>query len=235
MNPDRSIPIVSTSGELAVENETEFFVNESAKAAVAWEIAAKEKRARILATMESLGIVIASEFVPLSKSRNRDEKEMNSAGKPSKRPRLSLNWRVTVKCNGRDLLTTDYSAGCAHAPAYKLKAPSARCGVNDKQAAIAWECENGFRARFVPWGISKGGESATPILPDSCDVLYALVIDSEVLDFGDFESWAADFGYDPDSRAAEKIYRACLDIALKLRNGIGDAGLANLREAFTDY
>ncbi len=41
----------------------------------------------------------------------------------------------------------------------------------------------------------------------------------------DFESWASDLGYDTDSRAAEKIYRACKRCAEKLRRLFGPEGL----------
>jgi hypothetical protein len=58
---------------------------------------------------------------------------------------------------------------------------------------------------------------------------------TSVLDSGSFEEWAADYGFDTDSRKAETTYRACLDIALKLRNGIGEDGLRKLQEAFQDY
>lgn len=56
-----------------------------------------------------------------------------------------------------------------------------------------------------------------------------------MLDSSTFEEWANEFGYDPDSRKAEVIYRACLEIALKLRNGLGEDRLRDLRELFTDY
>lgn len=55
---------------------------------------------------------------------------------------------------------------------------------------------------------ASGGTAApttTPILPKFADVLYSLVSDAD------------------------------LDIALKLRNGIGEAGLKQLREACQDY
>jgi hypothetical protein len=73
------------------------------------------------------------------------------------------------------------------------------------------------------------------IMPDACDVLHSLLMDSEVLDSNSFESWASDFGYDPDSRKAESIYRACLEIGLKVRNGLGESIVAELRAAFQDY
>jgi hypothetical protein len=67
------------------------------------------------------------------------------------------------------------------------------------------------------------------------DVLASLVMDSSAIDYSTYEEWAGDCGHDPDSRKGEAIYRACLEIALKLRNGLGEAGLAALREAAQDY
>jgi len=33
---------------------------------------------------------------------------------------------------------------------------------------------------------------------------------------GSFEAWASDLGYDPDSRKAEKVFKACEGIKLRL-------------------
>lgn len=60
--------------------------------------------------------------------------------------------------------------------------------------------------------------------PDCDDVLQSLALDT-----GDFETWAADFGYEADSRAAEAVYRTCVDQALKLRGVIGASALDELR------
>jgi hypothetical protein len=60
-------------------------------------------------------------------------------------------------------------------------------------------------------------------------------MDSDVFNYSSFEEWASTFGYDADSRKGESIYRTCLDIALKLRNAIGEDGLQKLREACQDY
>lgn len=65
----------------------------------------------------------------------------------------------------------------------------------------------------------------------------------EVFAAGGFENWASEYGYDTDSRKAESIYQACLDIALKLRGdialklrgAIGDSGMVELQTAFQDY
>lgn len=166
--------------------------------------------------MESLGLSVRAEFVPFSQSRN---------AKPSARTaEMSLNWRVTLVKDGRDILTTNYSAGIAHCPSYK----GGKMSV-DTAEAIRRECETG--RKYSDLGVKK----TAPILPKSEDVIYSLIMDSDVLNYSNFEDWAGDMGYDSDSRKAESIYRACLEIALKLRNGLGESGLATLRNAFQDY
>lgn len=210
----------------------------------------------IQAVIESLGLSVESEFVPWSKSRNKDE------------VRPSLNWKVTVKRDCRDVLTTDYSAGVAHCPSYGAKkAPSTFEPHGYRNASgkpysgtasmyrsakpheilsqyrneiCAAECESGFPMEIDPWcrgteNTFKRKPKAPAIMPNPVDVFYSLAMDSDVLNYGTFEEWAAEFGYDPDSRKAESIYRACLEIALKLRAAIGEDGLERLREAFQDY
>lgn len=174
------------------------------------------------ATIDRLGLTTTSQFVPFSASRNAAEKFP------------SLNWKVTLLCNGREVLTTDYMAGSAHAPSYKQTLGRDPQEKRDRDSRVAWECENGRPAPKFGNLRNRAIGPAT-IEPKASDVIYSLVMDSDVLDSGGFESWASDHGFDADSRKAEAIYRACLDIALKLRAAIGDAGLSALRDAFQDY
>ncbi len=157
-------------------------------------------------TIAELGLTMNVEFVPFSRSRNKGEKLP------------SLNWIVTILRNGREVLTTDYMAGSGHCESYKASV-AAMGGRNSimRDEAIRRECE-----------VSKAR-------PDIADVLHSLVSDSDVLEYSTSEQWANDLGYDADSRKGEAIYRACLEIALKIRNGIGESGMAKLREAFIDY
>ena len=174
-----------------------------------------------------LGLTIESTFVPFSRSRNKGEKHK------------SLNWRVTVKCNGRDVLSTDYSAGIAHCPSFGTKPPSPwpQAVANWVPLATDAECESGFAtSRYgFQFGHKALQDRKRPILPDTRNVIYSLVMDSSVLDAGGFESWAADLDYDTDSRKAESIYRACLEIALSMRAALGDEGMRKLQDAFQDY
>ena len=188
---------------------------------------AKEELA---AAVNELGLDIRAEFVPWSKSRNAKPAPVMSD--------RSLNWRVTLirprSTYNPDrealimaheaILTTDYSAGIASCPSYKqLARPTLEYA---EKIAVETETGRGWRAH--------GGRGA-PIEPDKLDVINSLVMDASVLNSSSFEDWADEFGYDRDSRKAETIYRACLDIALKLRNAIGEAGLEKLQQASQDY
>lgn len=197
------------------------------------EMTAAEK---IRAWMEAHGVSVESTFVPYSKSRNA-----KGGGMGGDKPWPSLNWSVRILApKGRMILETSYSAGSAHAPAYKASAEKIKraamfYGRSDQVTRadmIAWELENGKAVASVGGGQFSGRE---PITPDPVAVLASLAMDSSVLDAGGFEAWAAEFDYDPDSRKAEAIYRACLEIALKLRAGLGEAGLSALREVCQDY
>ncbi len=177
------------------------------------------------AEVAALGLTVDAVFVPFSQSRNKGEKSP------------SLNWRVTVKRNGRDVLTCDYSAGMGHCPSYNRKAPAAwdRPLRMWQPLACAFECENGFAlSPFHTWAGLRA-DKARPILPDPLDVLYSLNSDRDALNYATFEDWAGTFGYDADSRSAELTYRACLEIGLKLRAAVGESGLVKLNEIFQDY
>jgi hypothetical protein len=184
------------------------------------EVTPKE---RITAWAERHGVTMRAEFVPFSQSRNRGEKSP------------SLNWRVTLERNGCDILTTDYSAGCGHCPGYGPQYGADSYAKNrETRARVAHECETGRKCGKYYGNIGYTQKGAA-ILPDLDSVLWSLSMDSSVLDAGGFESWADEFGYDADSRAAEAIYRACIDTALKMRAALGDAAMAELAEAGQDY
>lgn len=197
-------------------------------------------------TLAKHEITVAAEFVPLSKSRNA--KTVDDRGNPV----LSLNWLVTIKRAGRDVITSDYMAGMAHCPSYNRKPPAAfdRPVRFWQQAVCAWECENGFQAELKSYsrdftrkqkprsaGEIEGGKPREffPIVPDTESVVACFVLDSSVLDYPTYEEWAGDLGYDPDSRKGEAIYRACLEIALRMRAGLGETVMADLREAAQDF
>lgn len=59
--------------------------------------------------------------------------------------------------------------------------------------------------------------------PEAADVLSCLADDSAgVENAGDFEGFCSEFGYDTDSRKAEKTYKACQHSAARLKKFLGD-------------
>jgi hypothetical protein len=165
--------------------------------------------------IDRLGITLTFKFIPFSQSCNKEQKNP------------SLNYLITLQKSGKDFLTTNYSMGCGHCPSYHKGKLSI-----DEWDEIKLECEYGRKIKVLASGnILKGKE----IKPDIKDVLYSILSDSSVLDFGTFEEWADCMEYDSDSRKAEKIYRNCLEIGLKMRNGIGEDGLKKLKEVFEGY
>lgn len=189
-------------------------------------------------------ITMGVTFVPYSQSRN-------APGKGDMFPGPCLNWKVELRRNGRPFLETDYSAGSGHCPGDKMKQPAAfdRPARFWRAAVVEWECENGYRAAWSQWGgfrrwqkprtdaeIEAGKPREFEALePAIEEVFYSLMMDSNVLDYPTYEDWAAEYGYDPDSRKGEAVYRSCLELALKMRAGLGESVMAELRDAFQDF
>lgn len=73
-----------------------------------------------------------------------------------------------------------------------------------------------------------------PKAPHAADVLYSLLMDGSALDQS-FDEWCADFGYDTDSRKAERIFDACRDNARKLRRLFDQVAREALQTALQDY
>ena len=92
----------------------------------------------------------------------------------------------------------------------------------------------GFKPRYV-WQKELQAKMYRAPVPTLRDVLYSLVSDADAIDCATFEDWAINYGYDTDSRSAEKAYRACLESGLKLRAMLGEEALTKLRELFQDY
>ena len=184
----------------------------------------------ITAAMERLSLTFDFRFVPYSESRHADRKLGD--GEPWK----SLNYRATLKRDGRDVLTTDYSMGIGHCPAY-LKPIVFKSGARDDWAtdrAIDAEIETGRQTSYVgPAG--NVVSSSKRILPNPADVLHTLLCDADVLDYASFEGWADYYGYSSDSISAKQTYDDCLATALKLRASLGEKVMAELRELFADY
>jgi hypothetical protein len=166
--------------------------------------------------LKQLGIMYSGSFVPHSSSRNRKKARLTEK---------CLNWKLNIS-RGIHKMKVDYSEGIAHCPSYRQGPMSAQLADD-----LDFEVENGRHA----------GQNKEIELPDLEDVLYSLVMDYCavmdycVLDYEKFEDWTAEYGYDFDSRTAEKIYEETKENALMLRIVLGDDNIKILRELFNDY
>lgn len=192
-----------------------------------WRAERNEQNAKIDVRLAELGLTIAATFVPASHFKDDEWKSK------------AINFHVNVwidygKARRADIYSGPYAYGVGCLPGYRhdratkmLRAPVVEAAIETGK----WP-QDGLKRDPSHFG---GGKLSTVSAPKLRDVMHSLLMDSSAIDHPSFESWAADFGYDTDSRSAEKTYRACLETGLRLRAVLGDETLAELRELFQDY
>ena len=85
-----------------------------------------------------------------------------------------------------------------------------------------WKCVLARPGKRMTIHFSKG-YSHNGAEPTTAEVLDCLAPDAAGLDNSrNFEDWCSEYGYDEDSRMAERIYKACTHEAARLRNFLGD-------------
>ena len=142
-----------------------------------------------------LGLTVEFKFVP---QRFDDRTKVTDMG---------LKWIVDVVKDGKMVVRSTYTQGAAHCESYPK---TGRMTVADYEA-IQTECLQG----------PKSGQPKQPL-----DALWCIAQDCQgVSNHAGFEHWASQYGYDPDSRKAEGIYRECQNHWTTLRYYIGDAGI----------
>jgi hypothetical protein len=184
-------------------------------------------REEVKAWMTGHSVTVKSVFVPFSQSVNKDQKSRFDKINGQPAPEYSLNWKVSIFKDAKMVLKTDYMAGCGHCYAYKHP----RANKYLTNAEIERECEVGeYRVES-----ESGHVDHRRHVPDSVDVISHLSSDSEVYGYSNFEDWASVMGYDTDSRAVEKIYLDCREIADKMYRAFGVAAMKALSEACQDF
>lgn len=151
-------------------------------------------------------ITYSAQFVPFSEGRNSKEKY------------LSLNWKITLSTRYGLNMVTDYHQGIGHLPIRSSTYADKYCVEDGKYLS---EPDQNNVQYFI----------ALPE-PKIEDILGCLISDAQCCDGQDFEEFADEFGYDKDSRSAEKIFNSCLHIYKELtRLGIS---LNILEQEFID-
>lgn len=167
-------------------------------------------------TLRELGFSLRATFIPLSKAGPNDYPHG-----------LCVNWRVEIFFhrgeNTKPVVDTTYRTGIAHLQGYREH--SGKLTSIDGAECLRQALERGVSRGYAPFRV---------VQPSLADVMQCLLLDAEALSYARFEDWADSYGYDPDSRTAEAVYRACLDIGLRLRAACEDDVLTRAYEAVED-
>lgn len=84
-----------------------------------------------------------------------------------------------------------------------------------------WLCKLkcGHDTMTVYFSKGYGHHGAVPTIEEVMDCLASDAADAD--NARSFESWCSEYGYDTDSRKAERIYKVCVEQAERLRNLLG--------------
>lgn len=156
---------------------------------------------------------------------NPNEKDWDKGG--------CLKWSITLERNGFKMIVP-YRQGYGHIVNYPNRWNSS---MTIYEAEMLERLCNGKAGKSGEVRYVRDGEKFIKIVPPTLeDVLYCLVSDSDCLDALNFEEWASELGFNPDSRKDFAIWEECLNQSRLFRRLVGnDTALELLREHFQDY
>lgn len=147
-----------------------------------------------------------------------------------------FHWNITISRIEKQIQTT-YKTGVAHHTINGKTDEATKAHFLKGKFWLTRERETSrtvYRHPITP-GATPGAQlQLIPTPPKLLDVLHSLILDSEASDYS-FGEWCTNFGYDTDSIKALSTYRACEEIAEKMRKVFTREEFATLREAFQDY
>lgn len=126
------------------------------------------------------------------------------------------SWAVTVSRPTKKAFTSDYHTGTGHRVLIKPM----------PQEVVRYPRTLHAEQWMRDW--------VRPHPPEVAAVLNSFVMDGDACNQS-FEDWADDFGYDKDSRRAEKTYEACKEIGFKMRQIFTRAEIEEIRTMLEDY
>ena len=110
-------------------------------------------------------------------------------------------------------------------------AKSVKCS-SEYGAKLAWDKQDDWQQKANGYSVTlryRGRQMTVDFWmgtglngePQADSVLSSLLLDSSAID-QTFEDWCGEFGYDTDSRKAEKTYKACVKNGERLKRLLGD-------------
>lgn len=178
----------------------------------------EEQKQAIVDLLARNGVTMTAVFVPQSMSRNSAEKDR------------TLNWRLTlINSATKQTMTVDYSQGIGNVPGWV----NPRTLHLEELMGKPWESGK-YAVKPNSKLASYMVKRATLPAPSASDLLYSIVADSTE-EFSCFEMWAAEFGYDTDSRKAEQTYEACKQQTRDAQRVLGRTVIEEAAVILRDY
>jgi hypothetical protein len=152
---------------------------------------------------------------------------------------IAIEYPVTLSRHGKPVISTTYKMGIGHFEKQTLShiAKTFRPVENTIR-------KNGFSVirRLQPKDQNTALEIITAaarnykMQPELANVVAALLMDgSPDFDAETFENWAVNYGYDTDSRTAEKTYSECVRTGQAIRRAVSADELKTLRSAAAEH
>jgi hypothetical protein len=150
------------------------------------------------------------------------------------KPWVHIAYTVRLTHNDKEILVTPYRMGVGHVD---IKKPVRSWMFKPDEEALLYTWQKKPHAEFkdkqLHAEVACKLAQAQKVTPSLADVLYSLLMDATA--YGQtFEDWCCEFGYDTDSRRAEKTFRTCEAIGRRLAKVDKDT-LAAAREILQDY
>lgn len=137
-----------------------------------------------------------------------------------------IQFTVRLLFNSKRVLDTDYSLGVGHVHPKQHRNMSTNflgLTMHEESLLMAWQSKPyaNFQNKELWATLAAKLARREKLAPSLPEVLHSLLLDGSAhFDHQSFEDWAGEFGYDADSREAERIYRLCDDIGRKLAHSI---------------
>jgi hypothetical protein len=130
-------------------------------------------------------------------------------------------WLVTLNREGARELAVPYSLGSsawwATRGAVSHRREGQGFGARCRSCFEAWPCAETLRRSWI-----SGSPDSVPAAPGAADVLDSMLSDASSYENArDFADWCGEYGYDTDSRRAERTYNAVAEQTKQVRAFLG--------------
>lgn len=122
--------------------------------------------------------------------------------------------KITIKCEKRNILTDEEQA---------------RIDADWKGGCTVYAVRLTYDGRSLGTVFHQGLAHSKP--PTAADVLYCLASDARGVEHATFEDFCSEYGYDTDSRKAERLYEACKRTSKQMRDLFGDETFEEIANA----